>query len=89
MAKKTSAPTQPEPTTENPPETHKEGFLKTTAAALGSAVGTVAALASSVRHHDAPLAPAKKSSGRLPKKNKTRLPRRQKKELAKQNAVQA
>lgn len=69
------------------PEPEKEGLLKATAAAIGSAAGAVAAVASAVQHHGSP--PAPKPSGKLMKKHKSRLPRRQKKALAKKNAVQA
>jgi hypothetical protein len=46
----------------------QESIVKKTAKAIGTAVGSVAAVA--------------KKSGRLPKKNKARLPRREKKKLA-------
>jgi hypothetical protein len=52
-----------------------ESVLQTAAKVIGSAVGTVAAVAGV-------KAKADKASGRFPKKNKVRLPRRQKKMLA-------
>ncbi len=52
-----------------------EGLLQTAAKVIGSAVGTVAAVAGV-------KTTAGKASGRFPKKHKARLPRRQKKMLA-------
>jgi hypothetical protein len=64
------------------------GLLKATATAVGSAVGKVAALATSVlpHKHPAPSTTALKVNGRFSKKNKARLPRRVKKALAKKNS---
>ena len=65
-----------------------KGLLKTTATAVGSAAGKVAALAKSVLPHTHPAqsASALKVNGRFPKKNKVRLPRRVKKALAKKKS---
>ena len=58
----------------------QETILKKTAKAIGSAVGSVAAVAGvHVR--------AEKNPGRFPKTNKTRLPRREKKALARKHNV--
>jgi hypothetical protein len=72
---------------QSPAKTSDASVLKTAATALGSAAGSVAALAKSALPHPKVSASEARKSGRFVRKDKARLPRKQKKALAKKRAV--
>lgn len=59
-----------------PKKSEESGLLVSTAKALGTAAGKIAAMVGATPEEPAPK---KSVKGRLPKKSKSRLPRRQKK----------
>lgn len=70
------------------PESDDNSILKTTAEAIGSALGTLAAKTGLASGEPVTPAAAPKA-GKLQKKDKHRLPRKAKKELSKQRSARA